>query len=319
MPEPPRGTILFQPGLGAFEAIALTFFEAKAASGRTKKTLRVYWYWARQLARQFPDLDGLRDPSAAVQFFARLRQRGMSPNTIHQAYRSLRTLFVYLRKTGAIDFDPLRGVDTMKTPRTLPQVPSKNEINLIIAACARNLTGRRNRAMIIASVDSALRAGELCALTVGDYHPAERQIFVRKGKGQRDRIAFLSATSVAVINRYIALRGSLTPDSPLFATDEGRPMPPRRWQEVLHRLSRRAGLPRDRWIHPHALRHYSGTEMVRRGMGLDFVRRALGHQSLATTLIYTHLVEADVAEAHDRANVVGGLLENTERGDSHDA
>ena len=67
-------------------------------------------------------------------------------------------------------------------------------------------------------------------------------------------------------------------------------------------------MPRDRWVHPHSLRHFSGTEAVRKGMPLDHVRRLLGHASLNTTLIYTHLVEADVAAAHEKADVIGGLL-----------
>jgi len=221
--------VLFQPGLGSFEAIALGFFQSKTSSGRSPKTLKIYWFWCRSLAEQFPDLDGLRDPNAAVTFFAKLRLQGLSPSTLHQAYRSLRTLFTYLRRTGAIDFDPLRGIDSMKTPRTLPQVPTKGEINAALAACSRKLTGRRNRAMIITAIDSALRASELCGLTIADYHGADRQVLVRRGKGARDRIGFLSATSVKEIDRYLALRGSVAPEAPLFATHDGKPMPPRRW------------------------------------------------------------------------------------------
>jgi integrase len=131
----------------------------------------------------------------------------------------------------------------MKTPRTLPQVPSKDDVNAILAACTRKLTGVRNRAMIIASIDSALRASELCNLTVGDYHPADRQVIVRRGKGQRDRVGFLSPTSVREIDRYLLAR---TAHGRPF-DDTGTATCPRSWRRPARSRrwpTRAVGVPR---------------------------------------------------------------------------
>ena len=94
------------------------------------------------------------------------------------------------------------------------------------------------------------------------------------------------------------------PESFLFASRDGRPLTERHLIQICHRLSKRAGLPLHRRIHPHRLRHLGATSWLRNGMGLDEVRRMLGHSSLQTTLRYSSLVSADVQAAHRRAAAI---------------
>ncbi len=97
-------------------------------------------------------------------------------------------------ETGALTDNPLLGF-SMRTPKTLPTVPTDDELRAILHACPVILDGTRNRALILALADSALRAREALHLLVEDWWPAERGLFVQAGKGREDRVSFIAATT----------------------------------------------------------------------------------------------------------------------------
>jgi len=104
-------------------------------------------------------------------------------------------------------------------------------------------------------------------------------------------------------------RGTLvpSPEAFLFCDRQGRPLKSRHLVQIHHRLSRKAGLPDHRQLHPNALRHFASTSWLRGGAGLDEVRRLLGHESLSTTLRYSSLVGADLQRAHRKAGAIERL------------
>ena len=103
---------------------------------------------------------------------------------------------------------------------------------------------------------------------------------------------------------YLGQRGAFAREDYLFVDRNRRPLKQRHLAQILHQLSARAGLAVHRRLHPHALRHLAATSWLRHGMGLDEVRRLLGHASLQTTLRYSSLVSADVQRAHRRAAAI---------------
>jgi len=119
-------------------------------------------------------------------FFVGLQHRSASHQ--HQAYRTLKTFFRWCVETGALTETPLRGF-TMRTPKTLPDVPTEDELRAVLAACPETLEGVRNRAILLVLADSGLRAGEVLRLLVEDWRPSDRWLFVRAGKGRKDRVA----------------------------------------------------------------------------------------------------------------------------------
>lgn len=125
---------------------------------------------------------------------------------------------------------------------------------------------------------------------------------MRQGKGRKDRVTFVGPTTARALRDWLATRRVAGEDF-LFTTDDGRPLHPRFLAHLCHRMSRRAGLPPHRRLHPHLLRHFAATSWLRGGAGLDEVRRLLGHESLNTTLRYSSLVGADLARAHRAAAV----------------
>ncbi len=238
-----------------------------------------------------------------MRFFAGLRERGQSASTVHQAYRTLKTFTRWLLATGALRGNPLAGV-SIRTPSTLPEVPTEDELRAVLECCPPTLVGARNRALILTMADAGLRAGETLRLLVEHWNPQDRSLFVRSGKGQKDRVSFVGATTARAIRDYLAMRTLASREDWLFVDDEGRPLKLRHLVQVLHRLSARAGLPPNRRLHPHALRHLAATSWLRNGVGLDQVRRLLGHASLHTTLRYSSLVAADLQQAHKDAGAI---------------
>jgi len=274
----------------------------KRVAGCTDETLRCYSWWLRRLLAEAPIPTLLTVRS----FFARLQERGLSPSRQHQAYRTLRAFFRWGVETGVLTEDPLRGFK-MRTPKTLPQVPTDDELRAVIAACPTTLEGLRNRALLMVLADSALRASEVLHLLVENWRPADRSLFVRAGKGRKDRKGFIGSTATRALKAWLSHHPAPSPESFLFCDRAGRPLKYRHMVQIFHRLSRKAGLPDQRRLHPHALRHFAATEWLRNGMGLDEVRRLLGHESLHTTLRYSNLVAADLRRAHRSASAIDRL------------
>jgi integrase len=83
----------------------------------------------------------------------------------------------------------------MRRPKTLPQVPTEDELRAVLAACPETLEGMQNRAVLLLLADSGLRAAEVLRLLVKDWRPSDRGLFVRAGKGRKDRVAFVGSTT----------------------------------------------------------------------------------------------------------------------------
>jgi site-specific recombinase XerD len=280
----------------AVEAFLLT----KQVSGCTSATISTYRWWLLHFTAAVGDVT----PITVRQFFAGLQHRSASHQ--HQAFRTLRTFFRWCIETGALADNPLRGF-TMRTPKTLPTLPTDDELCAVLTACPATFEGTRNRALILVLADSALRASEALHLLVEDWRPTDRGLFVRAGKGRKDRVSFIEATTTRALKIWLAMHPVPSPESFLFTDRRGRPLKPRHLIQILHRLSGKAGLPTHRRMHPHALRHFAATSWLRGGIGLDEVRRLLGHESLYTTLRYSSLVGADLQRAHRQASAIERL------------
>jgi len=278
------------------------FLLTKQVAGCTSTTLKAYRCWLDQL------VTFTGEPSALTvrAFFARLQERGLSPSRQHQAYRTLKTFFRWCVATGVLREDLLRGL-TMRTPKTLPDVPTDDELRLVLLACPDTLEGLRNRVVLLVLADSGLRASELLHLLVEDWRASDRGLFVRAGKGRKDRVAFIGPTTTRALKIWLAHHPQPTPEAFLFTDRQGWPLKYRHLVQILHRLSVKAGLPTHRRLHPHALRHFAATSWLRGGVGLDEVRRLLGHESLSTTLRYSSLVSADLRRAHKGASAIERL------------
>jgi site-specific recombinase XerC len=240
---------------------------------------------------------------AVQQHLAELRMR-MKPISVHQGFRVLRTFCRWCSRTGRARADPMDGM-TMKVPKTLPRVPEDGDVRRLLQACLNTVEGRRNRALIALAADSGLRKEELRGLRISDLDFATLTIQVRAGKGQKDGVAFFGGTTASLLRAWLSAHPTPQQLAFVFVTRKGVQLGPYAILRILHRLSRRAGL--DRKIGPHALRHYAATALLRRTGDLELVRRVLRHESLAMTLRYVALAQADVAAKYQHASPLDHL------------
>jgi len=295
-PPEPGAKANAHPLREAVEAFLLT----KQVAGCTQATLRTYRWWLDPMLARVPEATTL----GVRTFFAGLQSH--SPSYQHQAYRTLKTFFRWAAEVGVLREDPLRGF-TMRTPKTLPDVLTEDELRAVLQACPNTLEGVRNRTLILVMADAGLRASEVLHLLIEDWRKSDRGLFVRSGKGRKDRVAFIGATTTRALKTWIDHHPAPSSESFLFVDRRGRSLKSRHLVQVLHRLSARAGLPKHRQLHPHALRHFAATSWLRNGTGLDEVRRLLGHESLSTTLRYSNLVGVDLQRAHRKAGAIERL------------
>jgi site-specific recombinase XerD len=276
------------------DAIA-AFLRSREVSGCTAATLRTYAACLKRfswhcLAHGIQSLAALT-PEVIEGYLADLRAR-MQPVSVHQRVRTLRTFCRWCVRTGRLERDPMAGM-VMRAPKTLPRVPSDDEVRALLAACDASFEGRRNRALIALLADSGLRKEEARRLRIGDVDQATRLIQVRAGKGQRDGVAFVGEATASLLRVWLAVHPDPRPQAFLFVSRAGDQLGPWAIVRILHRLSRRAGL--DRPLGPHALRHYAATAVWRRSGDLELVRRVLRHQTLTMALRYVAVTQADLA------------------------
>jgi site-specific recombinase XerD len=291
--EAQRGTVLH-------EAIE-NFLLSRRVAGVAQTTLEGYRYWLGEFENFVGD--SAPTPLTVTKWFAKLQEKGLAPASRKKALQVLRAFARWAVRNALLGEDITKDVG-VRVPSELPVVPTDEELRAILDACGMGFVGRRNRALILVLADAGLRASEALHLIVENWDPQNRSLLVRHGKGAKDRTVFVGPTTARAIKEYLAVHPALSRENFLFVDENGRPLKRRHLIAILHRLSKRAGLPRERRIHPHSLRHYAATSWLRNGMGLEEVRRLLGHSTLAMTLRYSNLVGADLQAAHKRASAL---------------
>ncbi len=150
-------------------------------------------------------------------------------------------------------------------------------------------TGLRNYAMCRLMLDAGLRCGEVLNLKTNDVDFQTGKIHIKEGKGSKDRIVWLNEEALEVLRKWKEIK----PESEyLFTTLQGNPINPRYVRDMVKRKGKQAGINKN--AHPHMLRHSFATDLYRESKNLRLVQKALGHSSISTTEIYTHIVDEEL-------------------------
>ena len=235
-------------------------------------------------------------------------QRRVGRRTVHNHMSALRAFFKFWIRRGALARNPAAGLVLPKLEKTLPKYMTERQVRDLLAMPTRLLenegcnafTAWRDRLALELLYGAGLRVGELCALTYGqvDFDDGVARV---TGKGNKIRLCPLGRITTAMLVHW---RDHFTRDK--AATDavlvnaRHEPLTPRHVQLMLKKYLALAGLPMD--LTPHKLRHSFATHLLDRGADLRLVQDLLGHASLATTQIYTHVSIARLKDIHRKAH-----------------
>ena len=234
-------------------------------------------------------------------FSAWLSGREYAPSTIARRLASLRSFYRYQRRQGVVVGDPAGGLRNPKQPRRLPKLLRVEDvIGLLDAIPTAEAAGVRDRAMFETLYGGGLRVGELVGLDLGDLDEETGLARVR-GKGRRERLGPVGPMAMEWIGRWRALRRPAKPGEPaLFLNQRGGRLTTRSVGRIFQDYLVAHGL--DPASSPHTLRHSFATHLLDRGADLRSVQDLLGHRSLTTTQIYTHVTRERLIDAYNEAH-----------------
>ncbi len=275
-------------------------------------TIKSYREDLLMLAEYLADSRGGRFPSpgeiSTVElrgYVAALHEAGYSASTVARRLASMRSFFRFGQREGWVDANPAKPLRNPRRSRKLPHFLSTEEIGLLLDAPPANTQlGLRDRAILETMYSAGVRVGELVGLNDSDLDLAAGILRVR-GKGRRERLAPLGSYACRALKEYLRVRKldpKLAPDAPrpVFVNRFGRRLTTRSVARMLEKYLRQTGL--DRRTSPHSLRHSFATHLLERGADIRSVQELLGHKSLITTQIYTHVSTAALREAYQRAH-----------------
>jgi integrase/recombinase XerC len=237
-----------------------------------------------------------------------IMKRGQARSYVRLQFSALRTFYQFLAARKGLRRNPVREVQLPKIEKKLPLVLTRQQVEELLAAPTRKMKNRaapawmplRDVAIMELFYSSGLRLSELAALDVADVDLYTELVRVF-GKGRKERVCPVGLPALEAISRYRAAAN--VHSGPLFINKSRRRISTRSIWLILKRYLRHTSIPIS--ISPHKLRHSFATHMLDRGADLRSVQALLGHASLSTTQIYTHVtverLKKAYADAHPRA------------------
>jgi integrase/recombinase XerC len=268
-------------------------------------TLRNYEH---ALGLLFAQLEGTRldkvDPQQVRRMVARLHAAGLSGRTLALTLSAWRGLYHWLVRHKGFAANPAQGVRAPKSPKKLPKVLSPEQMQRLLDAQGVDTPqAARDHAMFELLYSSGLRLAELVALDADDgrLDLRESQVTVT-GKGSKTRTVPVGARAREALREWLRRRAQLAApeEKALFVGARGKRIAPGMVQGRLRAWARRQGV--DVPVHPHLLRHSFATHVLQSSQDLRAVQEMLGHASIATTQVYTHLDFQALAKVYDAAH-----------------
>lgn len=267
---------------------------ARALSAATERSYRtaverlIAWYDAEGIDWRTPSRADLR------RYIARLSEEG-ERSTVQQRLAALGTYYRFWVRQGSVAKDPMHALARPKREKRLPDVLSQTQVEQLIAQAAIGTSpplALRDTALIELLYGAGLRIAEVVAISVSDLQLSRGEVKVT-GKGDKQRVALFGSPCRRALESYLsggrptlAAAATIHSDA-LFLNRNGGALGERGARARLDDIARDAGLPEA--FHPHTLRHSFATHLLDGGADLRVVQELLGHESLGTTQVYTHV------------------------------
>jgi len=241
-----------------------------------------------------------------AKYLVYLNELGLKGSSRSRNLSALRSYYNYLLKEEKVDNNPFLLVSGSKKEKKLPNFLQYNELEKILEQCGDDPLGIRNRLIIEMLIASGLRVSELVNIELEDVDISSKSIKVM-GKGKKERIVYFGEYALKSLDDYlpnsrdILLRGKKS--NKLFINHLGDDLTPRGVADIINRIIKLTSIERN--VSPHTFRHSFATMMLNEGANTKVVQELLGHESMATTSIYTHVsndrLRHEYLKAHPRA------------------
>lgn len=238
-------------------------------------------------------------------YVAALHDAGYAQTTIARRLASLRSFFRFGQREGWTRTNPAKPLRNPRKPRNLPHFLSSADIGTLLSSPSGDTPmGVRDRAILETMYSAGLRVSEVVGLDQSDLD-FDADVLRVRGKGRRERLSPIGSYAVRALKRWLPLRKlhatvASGPAAPVFVNKFGRRLTTRSVARMLEKYLRQTGL--DRRTTPHSLRHSFATHLLDRGADIRSVQELLGHKSLVTTQIYTHVSTAALRAAYEKAH-----------------
>ncbi|MGB8645100.1 MAG: tyrosine-type recombinase/integrase [Anaerolineae bacterium] len=228
----------------------------------------------------------------------------LSPFSIHGIYRSVRTFFTWCLAEDLLTVNPMDRIRAPKTPAVIVDRLDEGQARLFILEILRTSAPERNLALVALMLDSGLRRGEVIGLSIDDATRWRDFVFVRHGKGDRQRFVPVSEFTREALDHYLKVRPT-GDENNLFLLADGRPVRANVVRALFEQIRKRLKLRR---LYPHLLRHTFASLYLKNGGDLKSLSQELGHSQESTTAdIYVHFSPDDLAAIHRRASPLSKL------------
>lgn len=276
--------------------------------GCSPHTLKAYETDLRLYAEYLANVDSMlqildSDADLVRCWVAELIYKGYAVGSVCRKLSSLRAFFSYMKFLGRVSSNPVDGLRAPKKRKLLPSFVKEENVEELcdVALAGEDFLTIRNRTIISAFYELGLRLSELCGLNISDVDFVENQVKVL-GKRNKERIIPFGSGLKEQFANYLKIRSTIAPeaDDALFVSIRGRRISVSQVYCMVRKyLARVTSIKRKS---PHTLRHTFATVMLNNGAELGVVKELLGHESLATTEIYTHLTFEELKNIYRKAH-----------------
>jgi integrase/recombinase XerC len=238
-------------------------------------------------------------------YVAALHEAGYAKSSVARRLASLRTFYKFALREGLAQNNPAKPLRNPRPERKLPHFLSTEEVGaLLLAPPGNQAQGRRDRAILETMYSAGLRVSECVGMNDGDLDWEEEIVRIR-GKGRKERLAPLGSFAMKalkawLVERKLAPKEAQGAGAPVFTNRFGKRLTTRSVGRMLEKYIAQTGL--DNRTSPHTLRHSFATHLLDGGADIRSVQELLGHKSLVTTQIYTHLSTAGLRAAYEKAH-----------------
>lgn len=294
------------------QGIAVAFKRHLEGGGYATKTITCYSYYLSVFIEYLQDIgitdlkqvnhDTIRDYQLMVQ-----NQKHLAEETKAMQIRPVKRLFIWLVETHRLLIDPTEKIkETNRKNRKLPPVLSIEEMQLLLQQ--PNLSLRiqvRDKAIMETLYSSGIRLNELVQLTIHDADMKDKVLFIRKGKGNQQRVVPIGKNAVKYLREYLT---NIRPryakkkrkERKLFLTNEGKPLTGNTIRTALFYYKKAAGITKN--ASPHSFRRSCATHLLQQGADIRYVQQLLGHRNIKTTQHYTRVYPVDLKQTHTRTH-----------------